>query len=237
MTHESPTRTLSTPRRSSSRPVLRPALLAAVAVPAALALATYPVRERLFTAVAGFAEGSALASAVASVADFGLLALVATAGVLAVWCWLRARRRFWLLALAGLGVITAYGLSEAVKPLVEQPRPCSVVDTVTVLNCPGGGDWSWPSNHAVLAAGFTTACILVVPRLAWLAVPLALAIAASRVAGGVHYVHDVLSGLALGALVVAAVVAVAWPVLDRRLTGGRDDGHPDSASRSQGGRA
>ena len=237
MTHESPTRTLSTPRRSSSRPVPWPALLAAVAVPAALALATYPVRERLFTAVAGFAEGSALASAVASVADFGLLALVATAGVLAVWCWLRARRRFWLLALAGLGVITAYGLSEAVKLLVEQPRPCSVVDTVTVLNCPGGGDWSWPSNHAVLAAAFTTACILVVPRLAWLAVPLALAIAASRVAGGVHYVHDVLSGLALGTLVVAAVVAVAWPVLDRRLTGGRDDGHPDSASRSQGGRA
>ena len=237
MTHESPTRTLSTPRRSSSRPVPWPALLAAVAVPAALALATYPVRERLFTAVAGFAEGSALASAVASVADFGLLALVATAGVLAVWCWLRARRRFWLLALAGLGVITAYGLSEAVKLLVEQPRPCSVVDTVTVLNCPGGGDWSWPSNHAVLAAAFTTACILVVPRLAWLAVPLALAISASRVAGGVHYVHDVLSGLALGALVVAAVVAVAWPVLDRRLTGGRDDGHPDSASRSQGGRA
>ena len=237
MTNESPTRTLSTPRRSSSRPVPWPALLAAVAVPAALALATYPVRERLFTAVAGFAEGSALASAVASVADFGLLALVATAGVLAVWCWLRARRRFWLLALAGLGVITAYGLSEAVKLLVEQPRPCSVVDTVTVLNCPGGGDWSWPSNHAVLAAAFTTACILVVHRLAWLAVPLALAIAASRVAGGVHYVHDVLSGLALGALVVAAVVAVAWPVLDRRLTGGRDDGHPDSASRSQGGRA
>src|SRR5699024_8816308 len=85
------------------RPVPWPALLAAVAVPAALALATYPVRERLFTAVAGFAEGSALASAVASVADFGLLALVATAGVLDVWCWLRARRRFWLLAPGGGG--------------------------------------------------------------------------------------------------------------------------------------
>src|SRR5699024_7025653 len=130
-----------------------------------------------------------------------------------------------------LGVITAYGLSEAVKLLVEEPRPCSVVDTAaehsgsvddaaTVLSCPGSGDWSWPSNHAVLAAAFATACILVVPRLAWFALPLALAIAASRVAAGVHYVHDVLSGLALGALVVAAVVAAASPVLDRRLTGG-----------------
>src|SRR5699024_832030 len=36
--------------------------------------------------------------------------------------WLRERRRFWLPALAGLGVITAYGLSEAVKLLVEEPR-------------------------------------------------------------------------------------------------------------------
>src|SRR5690625_3405252 len=190
MTHESPTHTLSMPRRSSSRPVPWPALLAAVAVPAALALATYPVRERLFTAVAGFAEGSALASAVASVAEFGLLALVAAAGVLAVWCWLRERRRFWLLALAGLGVITAYGLSEAVKLLVEQPRPWSVVDTVTVLNCPGGGDWSWPSNDAVLVAASPTDCMIVVRRLLSLPAPLPLAIAASRVAGGVHYVHD-----------------------------------------------
>src|SRR5699024_3648701 len=133
MTHESPTHTLSMPRRSSSRPVPWPALLAAVAVPAALALATYPVRERLFTAVAGFAEGSALASGVASVSDFGLLALVATVAVLAVLCWFRARWRFWLLALEGLGVITSYALSEAVKLLVEQPRPCSVVNSVAVL--------------------------------------------------------------------------------------------------------
>src|SRR5690625_7387387 len=103
MTHESPTRTLSTPRRSSSRPVPWPALLAGVAVPAALALATYPVRERLITAVSGFAEGSALASAVASVADFGLLALVATSVVRGVWCWLRARRRGCSLGRAGLG--------------------------------------------------------------------------------------------------------------------------------------
>src|SRR5699024_12647403 len=85
MTHETPTRTLSSPRRSSSRPVPWPALLIAVAALAALALAAYPVRERLFTAVAGLAEGSALASAVGSVADFGLLGLVATGGVLALW--------------------------------------------------------------------------------------------------------------------------------------------------------
>src|SRR5699024_12520427 len=117
--------------------------------------------------------------------------------------------------------------------VVEVRRPYSVVDTPMVVSCAWRGDRSWPSNLAVLAAAFAAACIRVVPRLAWFALRLALAIAASRVAAGVHYVHDVLSGLALGALVVAAVVAAASPVLDRRLTGGRD-GHPDSASRSQG---
>src|SRR5699024_12275124 len=103
---------------------------------------TDPCSERLVTSVAVLADGTVLASVVVSVAEFGLLALVATAVVLALWCWLRERRRFWLLALAGLGVITAYGLSEAVKLLVEEPRPCSVVDTATVLSCPGSGDWS-----------------------------------------------------------------------------------------------
>src|SRR5699024_10145095 len=128
------------------------------------------------------------------------------------------------------------GLSEAVKLLVKQPRPCSVVDAVTVLSCPGSGDWSWPSNHAVLAAAFATACILVVPRLAWFAVPPALAIAAVRARAGVHLVHGVHAGIALGALVDAAVVAAEAPVVDRRVNGGRD-GNPDAASRSQGGRA
>src|SRR5699024_11406080 len=136
---ETSTRTLSTSRRSSSRPVPWPALLIAVAALAALALATYPVRERLFTAVAGLAEGSALASAVGSVAEFGLLALVAAAGVVALWCCLRERRRFWLLALAGLGVISAYGLCEAVKLMGEELGLCSGVGTATVPSCPRAG--------------------------------------------------------------------------------------------------
>src|SRR5699024_1200934 len=163
MTHETSTRTLSTSRRSSSRPVPWPALLIAVAALPAPSLAAYPWRGRLFSAVAGRAEGSALASAVGSVAEFGLLALVATAGVLALGCWLRERRRFCLLALAALGVITAYGLSEAVKLLVEEPRPCSVVHTTTVLSCPGSRYWSSPSNHTVLAAALAHPRILLSP--------------------------------------------------------------------------
>ncbi|WP_280194112.1 phosphatase PAP2 family protein [Nocardia farcinica] len=82
---------------------------------------------------------------------------------------------------------------------------------------PAAGDWSWPSNHAVLAAAFATACVLAAPRVAWFAVPVALAVAAARVGAGVHYVHDVLSGLALGVVVVALVVALIRPSLDRLI--------------------
>ncbi|WDZ91018.1 phosphatase PAP2 family protein [Nocardiopsis sp. HUAS JQ3] len=194
--------------------------LIVTAVLALLALTAYPGRERVFTAVAGSAERSELAPLVGTVAELGLLALVATAGVLAAWCWFRSRRRFWPLAFAGLGVIAAYVLSEGVKLLVAQPRPCDVVDIATVLTCPGAGDWSWPSNHSVLAAAFAAACVLTVRRIAWLTVPLALVIATSRVAAGVHYAHDVLSGLAFGLLVVTVVVAVVRSALDTRFVRG-----------------
>ena len=66
---------------------------------------------------------------------------------------------------------------------------------------------SFPSGHAASAAAFTTAVVLELP---WSAVPLvplvplAGAVATSRVVIGVHYPSDVVAGVALG---VAAGVA------------------------------
>ena len=77
---------------------------------------------------------------------------------------------------------------------------------------PPVGDWSWPSNHSVIAAAFATACIVSAPRTAWIAVPVALLVAFSRVVAGVHYMHDVASGLALGTAIVAVVVVVLRPL-------------------------
>ena len=101
------------------------------------------------------------------------------------------------------------------KLLVEEQRPCRALDVQTVLACPGMGDWSWPSNHATIAAAFAAACIFTLPGSAWFVAPVAALIAASRVAAGVHYVHDVLAGLALGLLGVAIAVAIMRPVCDR----------------------
>ena len=109
----------------------------------------------------------------------------------------------------------AYLSSELVKLVVTEPRPCRALGIETVLECPEVGDWSWPSNHSVIAASFATACVLAAPRLIWLVAPLAAVLAFSRVTVGVHYVHDVLSGMALGVLVVALVVVVLLPFASR----------------------
>ncbi len=203
-----------------SWPVLGPALAVVLAL-AAVTLAALPARADLYRSVAGGAERSPLAGLVGLVAEHGLLVLVATAGVLAVATWRRDRPRFGVLAAGGAGVVLAYGTSEAVKLLVGEARPCRVVDVATVLACPAVGDWSWPSNHAVVAGAIATACALAVRRAAVVAVPTALAVAGSRVGAGVHYVHDVAAGLALGVLVVAVVVATAVAVLRRRAARAR----------------
>lgn len=187
----------------------------AAATTAAAAAVTYPGRARHYEIIADGAAGSALHDAVGLVASYGLVALVALAAVIGAGSLLASRRRFWTLASAGVGVVAAYALSELIKILVAEDRPCTSGTVSTVLACPGAGDWSWPSNHSVLAGAFASACILTVTRSAWIATPLALLIAGSRVAAGVHYPHDVLSGLTLGGVVVVLVVVALRPVTDR----------------------
>jgi membrane-associated phospholipid phosphatase len=73
---------------------------------------------------------------------------------------------------------------------------------------------SFPSGHAASAAAFTTSVALELPWAGVPLVPLATAVAVSRVVIGVHYPSDVIAGAALGA---------AAAVLTRRCLG---DGPP-----------
>ncbi|GAA2105203.1 MULTISPECIES: phosphatase PAP2 family protein [Brevibacterium] len=187
------------------------AVLASAAVCGLAAVLSYPAHEPAVRAVAGSATGRVLAP----LADPLLLLLVGVTGVLVIVTWLRNRQRFWILAAAGAGTIVAYLLNDLVKSLVREERPCREVVLDAALACPEPGSWSWPSNHSVIAASFAVACLLIVPRLTWLTVPLALLTAASRVGGGVHYVHDVATGLCLGALVVLVFVVALRPLAAR----------------------
>ncbi|MFI1585337.1 phosphatase PAP2 family protein [Embleya sp. NPDC020630] len=107
---------------------------------------------------------------------------------------------------APLVVSLVYVLDTGLKSLVHEQRPCqTMANSFTVESCPAPGDWSFPSNHAVIAAAAATVIWLLNRVLGILAAVAALAMAASRVWVGVHYPHDVLVGLLVGVL-------FAWPL-------------------------
>lgn len=86
-------------------------------------------------------------------------------------------------------------------------------DVDPIASCPPPGDWSLPSNHAGIAAAALVTVALAWRRLAVMVLPVTVLAAGSRVFVGVHYPHDVLAGLALGAVVAPLVVLVlARPV-------------------------
>ncbi|WP_327290561.1 phosphatase PAP2 family protein [Streptomyces sp. NBC_01198] len=104
-----------------------------------------------------------------------------------------------------LVVVAVYLVNDGVKSVFAEQRPCRTLHVVTVEACPPLGDYSFPSNHSALAAAAAVALALAAPRVGLAAVPVAVLMAASRVWIGVHYPHDVLAALLLGAL-------LAWPL-------------------------
>lgn len=108
---------------------------------------------------------------------------------------------------APLLTVLAFVVSTVLKQAVQENRPCQSQHVITLEACPAAGDWSFPSNHATLAAAAAVALWFVSTRLGAIATLGALAMAASRVWVGAHYPHDIAAGLAVGAL-VATLLAV-----------------------------
>ncbi|MDX6743915.1 phosphatase PAP2 family protein [Actinocorallia sp. A-T 12471] len=112
------------------------------------------------------------------------------------------------LSLVVVGSTVAYGLSEVLKVAVAEERPCRAVVAEVAAHCPEVGDWSFPSNHSVIAMAIATGLAMLRPRLAWLWLPLGVLGVVLRVLVGVHYPHDVLAGAVWGAAGVAATLLV-----------------------------
>ncbi|MBO4728948.1 MAG: phosphatase PAP2 family protein [Spirochaetaceae bacterium] len=106
-------------------------------------------------------------------------------------------------------VLAAYGIKELAKALVFRPRPYMYYDTKP-MNLVEKGDWneSFPSGHSTLAfAGATFASYVFSKYFSdspWKYVvtaasySIATATAILRVAGGKHFVTDVLAGAVIG---------------------------------------
>lgn len=120
------------------------------------------------------------------------------------------RRRLWLTA--GVGAFLAHAAAVVIKRVVKRQRPHHPSIAVNVAT---PSRLSFPSAHATS----TTAAAILLARasglpLPWLLVP---PMALSRLVLGVHYPTDVLTGVAVGAVVAKTVEAVA----DRKETGER----------------
>ncbi|TYB41331.1 phosphatase PAP2 family protein [Actinomadura chibensis] len=171
----------------------------------------------LYREITEFAVGTP--SWVHSAAEVGTDAGLLLFGVLFAAGWWRARgrdaRSMGLALAAPFAMVAAYLVSEVSKDVIREERPCrAVAGAVHIAACPSPGDWSFPSNHATIAAGSAAAIVVAWRAMAPLVLPLAAVMAFSRVFVGVHYPHDVAAGFLVG-VVVASVAAVLFAAVLR----------------------
>lgn len=133
----------------------------------------------------------------------GPTALAVLAVIVGAW------RRWWSLPAA---VLAANLTSHVLKRLIGRERPPAEQWLVEASN------YSLPSGHATGAAAFAMALTLIIGWRAWslLAWVGALVIGLSRLALGVHWVEDVLTGWILGVI----VATVTWWI-SLKLTPGK----------------
>ncbi len=98
------------------------------------------------------------------------------------------------MALTGAAGVALY---KWLKHLVVRERPF-MTHAGLVLGAAPLDRYSFPSGHTLHAVSFTWQAVAAFPELAWVLIPLALLVAASRVVLGLHYPTDVMAGAAIG---------------------------------------
>jgi undecaprenyl-diphosphatase len=114
---------------------------------------------------------------------------------------------------APLGALAALALNQLLVNAFREPRPYDVLPHVRVL-AHRSTDYSFPSDHAVMAGAVAAGLFLVSRRLGLVAVGAALLMAFVRVYIGAHWPGDVLVGLVVGGVVtVGGYYAIRRPAV------------------------
>ena len=115
---------------------------------------------------------------------------------------------------APVGVLVALGINQFLSRAVAEPRPYAVLAHPLVLVA-RSTDYSFPSDHAVMAGAVAAGVWLANRKLGLLAAALAVLMAFTRVYVGAHFPLDVTVGLVVGALVAIGSYLLVRPVLVR----------------------
>lgn len=146
-------------------------------------------------------------------ADYGVAVF---AGLLLLSWWLARREsdlgRVAASLWAPVGALLALGLNQFLVAAVAESRPYTVLPHALVL-VSRSSDYSFPSDHAVMAGAVAAGVLLIHRRLGLVGIGLAVLMAATRVYVGAHFPLDVVVGLLVGATVALASYVLARPVL------------------------
>ncbi len=96
---------------------------------------------------------------------------------------------------AGIGIVAYRGL----KQWLVRERPYVTHEGIIAATA-ALDRYSFPSGHTLHAVSFAIIYASSVPAMAWIMVPFAMLVAASRVVLGLHYPTDVVAGAILGAV-------------------------------------
>lgn len=99
------------------------------------------------------------------------------------------------------------------KRWTRRPRPFATDRRIRALVRPLD-EFSFPSGHTLHAVSFTVVALAYYPMLAWVLIPFAASVAASRVVLGLHYPSDVLAATGIGVtLAMVSLQVPAWLAL------------------------
>lgn len=128
------------------------------------------------------------------------------------------------LVVGGAATTLVYAINKLIlKDTYGMIRPCHTFDTGG--SCPDISNFSYPSNHTVIAFGLAMGLAFAITWLSYLVFPVAILEAISRVLAGHHYPHDVLVGAVVGAFTVIGLLYMFINVqtaVAEKLTAARD---------------